>query len=341
MAQTDYAATNTRVHWGGADSTIDQHLEIYKGLVDTRFGYQALFRMLSQQRTTVPDSNNYRIDRMNTSQVHSRKAGEKLQDQRVTSNKLNVIVEALLYIRNTLDWQDQWTSPDRLRELSDNNGYTMAEAYDEAHLIQLIKARSWVAPTELKPAFNDGIEIRATIKDNATTQADIEANAIALELAHKAAIETLIKRKTPMSDMVTVVTPEVFSILTQHPKLLNKDFSDPNGSYADRRVLRVNGVPVVEMVTFPTQKGTEYEGGHHPLSTTSNQFSFDCTEDDLKVQMVIFSKSHSLVTVEAKGLTSQYIPSPEQFVNILDIYHMFTVATRRPDTVACVHITKS
>lgn len=341
MAATDYAATNTRPHWGGAQSDIDQHLEIYKGQVDTRFSYMALFRALSTQRTTVPDSNNYRIDRMNSSQVRSRKAGEKLEDQRVTSNKLNIIVEALLYIRNSLDWQDQWTSPDRLRELAENNGYTMAEAYDEAHLIQLIKARSWVAPSELKPSFNDGIEVKATIKDNATTQADLEANAIALELAHKAAIETLIKRKTPMSDMVTVVTPEVFSILTQHPKLLNKDFSDPNGSYADRRVLRINGVPVIEMVTFPTQEGTAYTGGHHPLSTANNQYAFDCTTEDLKVQMIVFSKSHSLVTVEAKGMTSQYVPLPEQFVNILDIYHMFTVAARRPDTVACVHITKS
>ena len=183
MANTAHAGNSTRIHWGGAASNTDIHLEVYKNQVDTAFQYNALFTHLSTQRTTVPNSNNYRIDRMGTSTVKSRTSGVALDDQRVASDKLNIIVEVVLYIRNPIDYQDDWTSPDRLTEMGQNNGSEFAGVFDEAHIIQLQKARSWVAPAHLKPAFNDGIEVAVALTKTATTQAALEANAIALEQA--------------------------------------------------------------------------------------------------------------------------------------------------------------
>lgn len=331
MTATFYAGNTTRPHWGGADSDVDQHLEVYDGEVDTAFQYNAIFRSLSTQRSVQDRSNTIRIDRLNKSTVKSRQSGVALDSQKVTSDKLVITVDTVLYIRNPIDYQDDWTAPDFLREMGMNNGTSFAEAFDEAHIIQLIKSRDWVAPAHLKPAFNDGIEIQAEFDSGTNlTQAEYEANAVALHTAHKLAVAELIKRKVSLADQITLVTPEVYNTLLEHPKLLNvEDFGgSENGAYADRRVLRMNGVPIIENTEFPKDTNNA-----HILGA-----DFNVTADDLDCQMVLFSRAKTLVTVEAKPFTSRVWDDEREFCNVLDCYAMYTVGQRRPDTAAVVKL---
>lgn len=325
MASTAYAGNLSRPHWGGADSDVDIHLEVYQNEVDTRFSYQALFLGLSSQRSVADRSNTYRIDRLNTSSVKGRTSGVALDPTPVRNDKMIIVVDTVLYIRNPIDYQDDWTAPDFLTEMGQNNGSEFAEVFDQAHLIQLIKGRDWVAPAHLKPAFSDGIEIQATIDSDATTQAAMEANAIAINNAHKAGIDELIKRKVPLNDMVTVVSTEIYSMLLEHPKLFDRDFGDTNlDGYKNRRVVKMNGIPVIECTEFP-------EAGTHPLGS-----AYTVTADDAKCRMVTFSKSRTLVTVEAKPFTSRVWDDEANFANVLDCYAMYQVGERRPDTAAVV-----
>lgn len=325
MASTDYAGNLTRPHWGGAASDVDIHLEVYQNEVDTRFQYQALFMSLSSQRSVADRSNTYRIDRLNTSSVKGRTSGVALDPTPVRNDKMIIVVDTVLYIRNPIDYQDDWTAPDFLTEMGQNNGSEFAEVFDQAHLIQLIKGRDWVAPAHLKPAFSDGIEIQATVDSDATTQAAMEANAIAINNAHKAGIDELIKRKVPLNDMVTVVSTKIYSMLLEHPKLFDRDFGDTNlDGYKNRRVVKMNGIPVIECVEFP-------EAGTHPLGS-----AYTVTADDAKCRMVTFSKSRTLVTVEAKPFTSRIWDDEANFANVLDCYAMYQVGERRPDTAAVV-----
>lgn len=325
MANTAYAGNLTRPHWGGAASDVDIHLEVYQNEVDTRFQYQALFLGLSSQRSVADRSNTYRIDRLNTSSVKGRTSGVALDPTPVRNDKMIIVVDTVLYIRNPIDYQDDWTAPDFLTEMGQNNGSEFAEVFDQAHLIQLIKGRDWVAPAHLKPAFSDGIEIQATVDSDATTQAAMEANAIAINNAHKAGIDELIKRKVPLNDMVTVVSTEIYSMLLEHPKLFDRDFGDTNlDGYKNRRVVKMNGIPIIECVEFP-------EAGTHPLGS-----AYTVTADDAKCRMVTFSKSRTLVTVEAKPFTSRIWDDEANFANVLDCYAMYQVGERRPDTAAVV-----
>lgn len=325
MANTAYAGNLTRPHWGGAASDVDIHLEVYQNEVDTRFQYQAIFLSLSSQRSVADRSNTYRIDRLNTSQVKGRTSGVALDPTPVRNDKMLIVVDTVLYIRNPIDYQDDWTAPDFLTEMGQNNGSEFAEVFDQAHLIQLIKGRSWVAPDHLKPAFSDGIEIQATIDSDVTTQAGMEANAIAINQAHKAGIDELIKRKVPLNDMITLVSTEVYSMLLEHPKLFNKDWGDANANgYKERRAVLMNGIPVVECTEFPA-------AGTHPLGS-----AYTVTAEDAKCRMVTFSKSRTLVTVEAKPFTSRVWDDEQNFSNVLDCYAMYQVGERRPDTAAVV-----
>ena len=333
MANHAYAGNTTRVHWAGADSDIDVHLEIYQNEVDTRFQYSAIFLGLSTQRSVADRSNTYRIDRLNSTKVKGRRSGEALEPSKVANDKLLIQVDTVLYIRNPIDYQDDWTSPDWLREIGMNNGSEFAQVFDQAHLIQLIKGRSWVAPAHLKPAFSDGIEVQVAQKANPVTQADREANAVALKAGHLAGVNELIKRKVPLNDMITLVDVDTYAALLEHPKILNLEVAGAagDGDYNGRRVVRLNGIPVVECTEFPT---TVYDASNpHPLGE-----NFDFSAEDLKCKMVTFSKSRSLVTVEAKPFTTRIWDDEKEFCNVLDCYAMYNVGQRRPDTVVVTKI---
>lgn len=326
-------ANATRPHWGGDASTTDQHLEIYQGDIDTRFQYNAIFLQLSQQRSVNDRSNTYRIDRMGQSAVKGRGAGTPLDTTKFKSDKLILTVDTVLYIRNEIDYQDDWTAPDFLREMGQNNGSAFAEMFDGAHIIQLIKSRSWTAPTHLAPAFKDGIEIVVDITKSTAgklTQAQMEANAMVINNAHRLAVETLIKRKVPMSEIVTLMNVDKFGMMTEHPKLLNRDFVDGVNSYGDRRVAKMNGVMVIENTEFPGVNAA------HPLGAA---FNTDAT--DAACNVILFSKARSLVTIEAKPFTTRYWDDEREFCNVLDAYAMYTVGQRRPDTVAVIRFTET
>lgn len=340
MAQgTTYQPNTTRGHWGGTASDIDQHLELYTGIVDTSFQYTQIFQNLSAQRTTENRTNNIRIDRMNKSQVKGRKAGEAIESQRVTSDKMNIVVEVMLYIRNPIDEIDDWTAPDFLADMAKNNGTEFGLKYDEAHIIRLAKARTWTPPAAVAGTFSNGMFVNVTLKENANTVADLEANASALVVAHGKIVEALVKRRVPMMDMVTIVTPTVFTEFCNHPKLINKDYVADNGDFSGRRVVRVNGIDIVESVAFPT--AVTASGSHHELSTATNNYAFDVTATDLKCEMIVFSKSLSLVTVTARSFESKFWEDNAEMCNVLDCRAMYTIDTRRPDTVGVAVITRT
>lgn len=333
---TLYAGNATRPHWGGASSDIDQHLEKYDGIRDSKFNYVSQFVSLSAQRSVADETNNFRFDRLNTSAVKGRGVGGDIVAQRVTSDKVNVVVEMMMYIRNPIDYLDKWTAPDYLGDMARNNGTSFAKAFDEAHIIRLIKARNWVAPAHLKPAFNDGMSVTVDVKSgNALTISDLEANAAALYVAIGKIVEELTVRDTPLENMVCLVTPAQFSTLLNHPKLINKDYTESNGDFARRRVVMAHGIPIVQNTSFPKTTIT-----NHILSTAANGNAFNVTADDLKGEIIVFDKNLSLVTVTAKPFTSRFYDDETNMTYVLDCYSMWTVDVRRPDTIGVVLVNK-
>lgn len=333
---TQYVPNTTKPHWGGAASDIDQHLEKYDGWRDSKFLYTSQFVGLSNQKSVANETNVYRFDQLNTSEVLGRGAGEDIKAQAVTSDKVNVIVEMMMYIRNPIDYMHKWTAPDYLQDMARNNGSAFAKAFDEAHIITLLKARNYVAPAHLKPAFNDGMAVTVDLKGGtALTSTDLEKNAEALYLAIGKIVETLIDRDTPIEDMVCLVTVDMFSTLLNHPKLINKDYVETNGDFARRRLVYAHGIPVVVNTSFPRKVKT-----NHILSTTQNKQAFDVTAEDLKGKIVVFDKNLSLVTVTAQPFTSRFWDNEDAMCNVLDCYSMWTVASRRQDVSGVVLVTE-
>ena len=325
MANTAYQTGLTKPHMGGATSTLDQHLEVYTGEVDTKFKHTSLFESITPRKSVAQRSNNIRIDRLGGSKVMGRTSGVALESQAVRSDKLVITVDTVIYIRNPIDYQDDWTAPDFLREMAQNNGTEFARLYDTANLLQLIRCNTFVAPAHLADSFGNGKKIsveRIAAPKNRTEQ---EANAIASYFAFRKGVDMLVKERQPLGDLKLVVDTDIFSDLQEHPKALNKDFSTRSPDYSDRRVADVAGVTVIESTEFPQVVGAL------PLHSAGNNFTV--TADDLKFKAVLFNSQLATVIVEAQPFTSRMYDDPKEFANVLDCYAMYTIGQRRPDTV--------
>lgn len=329
MAATPYAATMSRAHWAGSDADMDIHLEAYEGDIEGSFRVESLFRSsgLTNFKTVSGRSNTWRGDRVGGASVKGRKAGESLDPTRIVNEKLLVTVDTTSYIRTPIDYQDDWTAPDFQAEYSAEHGSAHAKSFDQAHLIQLIKAGSWVAPASLKAsgAFFDGIN---TVMTGYAAQADAELKADILVQAHKNALATFVKRDLggSLAEFVTLIEPDAFNVLLDHKKLMNVDFQGGSGdnNFASRRVGWLNGIKVIETPRFPTAAIAA-----HILGPA---FNVDATE--AKARVVIFHPRKTLVTVEAQSMVARIWDDKENFANVLDSYTMYTVGIKRGDAVA-------
>ena len=331
MANTAYAAANSRPNWAGANADLDIHLEAYEGDIDGSFRVESMFRSsgLTNFKSVASQTNSWRGNRVGGVTVKGRKSGTQLDSQRQVNDKYLITVDTTSYIRTTVDYEDDWTAPDFQSETSAEHGSAHAKAFDQAHIIQLIKAASWVAPQALKDsgAFFDGISKTMT---GYAAQTDAELKADLIVKAHKDALAEFVKRDLggSLAEFVTLIDPDTFNVLLDHKKLMNVDYAGSDAgsgnNYVMRRVAWLNGVRVIETPRFPTGAIAGHILGPN----------FDVTAAEAKAKVIIFHPRKTLVTVEAKPMTVTFWDDKKEFTNVLDSYTMYTVGIRRGDAVA-------
>lgn len=333
MANTPWASNNSRYWFAGANADIDIHIEAYEGTIDGSFRVESLFRSsnFTNFKSVAHQSNTWRGDRLGGVSVTGRKSGEAPTTQRIANEKLVITVDTTSLVRTTTDDQDDWTAPDITAEYSAEHATAHAKAFDQAHIIQLIKCAAFTPPADLAGSFWPGISKTTTGLNAATasgllTKAEVQADI--LVQTHKDALSDLVKRDLggELNRMVTLVDVDTFSLLLDHRKLMNVDFSADNGNFAGRRVAHLNGTTVVETPRFPKSAIASHFLGP----------AFNVSAAEAKACMIIFDPARALVTVEAQPMTVRVIPMPQDFATLLDSYTMYTVGQRRPDAVAVI-----
>ena len=331
MADVSYVPYHTRPDWGGTAANVDIHVEEYEGLIDRSFQYDSLFRSmgLTTFKSVEGASNTYRLNRMGGAVVKGRTSGVALDPTRIVNEKLVISVDTVSYVRTPIDFQDQWTAPDYTAEHSGEHGIAHAKAFDQAHIIQLIKAGAWTAPASLKAsgAFFDGISKTLTGYAAATDQ---EVKADLIERGHRAAITDFVNRDLgdSVGEFVTLMKPEWFSTMMDHKKLMNVSFvgGDVGNQMARRRMGELNGVRVYETPRFPSGAIASHFLGS----------AFNVTAAEAKAGMVLYHPGKTLVTVEATGMNFKQWEDNKEFANVLDSYTMYNVGLRRGDACAVV-----
>lgn len=330
MADTTYKTYLTRPDWGGTAADVDIHVEEYEGLIDQSFTVESIFRSqgLTNFKSVENQSNTYRLNRMGGVAVKGRKSGEKLEEQRIVQEKHIISVDTVAYVRTTGDYADDWTAPDYTSEYSQAHGNAHAKAFDQAHVIQLIKAGAWVAPASLAAsgAFSNGISLTMT---GYTAEPDVAKKAAMIERKHREAVTTFVNRDLggSLTEFITLIRPDIFSMLMEHDKLMNVQFNGGNGnSMVGRRVAELNGMRVMETPRFPTGAIASHFLGS----------AFNVSAAEAKAAMVVFHPKLTLVTVEAAGMNVRMWDDKKDFTNVLDSYNMYNIGIRRGDATAVV-----
>ena len=323
----------TRPQWGGATSNVDIHIEEHLGIVDKTFEYSSKLAPYMNIRT-LRGTNTARIDRFGDVVVSGRKAGDDLIASVVRNDKINLVVDTVLYTRHQLDKFDDWTSSiDTRKELAELDGTALAKLFDQAVLIQAQKSADFVAPAHLAGAFNNGVEIPATI---AGTQAAGEADADILVYSHRKSLEVLVNRDLGdrvYAEGVTFVTPAMFTILNEHRRLQNVEYqgggSGVGNNFASGRVAQMNGVKVVETPRLPSAAIVS-----SPLGA-----AFTLTAAQAKRQIVTIIPSLTLYAAQVHPLDADYWEWKEKFSWVLDTFQSYSIGQRRPDSAASVAVT--
>jgi hypothetical protein len=327
------ASALTRDWWAGANADQDIHIEAYEGDVEGSFKVESMFRSMNLTRfkSVMNQSNTWRGDRIGAAVVKGRKSGEKLDGARIANDKFLVTVDTTSFIRTPFDYQDDWTAPDFQSEYSAEHGSAHAKAFDEAHIITLIKCSAFVAPTHLAGSFKNGLKATTTGLNAAVataTQTADEVKASIIVKTHKGLLKEFVKRDLggSLKANITLMNPDIFDLLLDEKKLMNVDYQGGNGDndFAARRVAWLNGTRVIETPRFPTGVITD-----HILGA-----DFNVSAAEAKAAFIIFNPAKALVTVEAKSMTVHKWDDPQHFQSVLDTYCMYTVGQHRPDAVA-------
>lgn len=334
MADPVYNQTAlTREWWAGADADQDIHIEAYEGDVEGSFKVESIFRSMNLTRfkSVMNQSNTWRGDRIGAAKVRGRKSGQKLDGARIANDKFTITVDVTSFIRTPFDYQDDWTAPDFQAEYSAEHGTAHAKAFDEAHIIALIKCAAFKAPAHLAGAFKDGLKavttgVNAAVAEGSRTVDEVKASIIVK--THKGLLKEFVKRDLggSLRANITLMDPDTFDLLLDEKKLMNVEYQGGNGdnNFADRRVAWLNGTRVVETPRFPTGVITDHILGP----------DFNVTAAEAKACFVVFNPAKALVTVEAKAMTVRQWDDPKDFQSVLDSYTMYTVGQYRPDAVA-------
>ncbi|EPS4832782.1 capsid protein [Enterobacter hormaechei] len=316
-----YAGSSFRPHYDGDDNDI--HVEAYDRDVATQFEHKSLFvtERLSKYKP-LSNSNTYRADRLSGNfEVRGRSSGEKLESTTPKMEKLIVTADTTTYSRVPIDYQDEWTAPSFRKELATNAGTSHALSFDQAHAIQLIKASQWEVPPTLAGTFSPLAGRVVELPEVQT--AEEAADAFVEEI--KAAVNTfLMEKDLSCHELTLLVDPALFSVLLDHKKLMNVQYSRLSGNdFSARRIGFVAGVRVIECNSFPQAAVDE-----HPLGD-----DYTVTADEVRTQAVLFHAPSVLVTVEAKSLTNRVYDDERDMTYVLDTFRMYNVGLSRPDLV--------
>ena len=285
----------TRQHWAGEAADVDIHLEEYKGVIDGSFAYNSLFRSNNfAEKIKLSGTNTYRWDRFGGATAHGRSPGEKLEEQRTINDKVTTVIERVVYSRHIFDRQDDWTSPNVMQRIGDEQGKALAREHDRAGITKLIHATEWKAPVDLKKtgAFHDGFNMAL---DGFTAETDMKAKAEMILEAHDQLIlhAQRTEQGQDLSSFITLIAPEWFNILLKHDKLMNLDFSDRNGNFAQRKIAVLNGIRIMETPRIDFQT---VGAGENPFGA-----EFTRTAAQAKTGLIMFNPNHTLLEIEAKG----------------------------------------
>ena len=352
-------------HQSGIDSGNINPLyqEQYGGEVEKRFLKASFMRQFFQFKS-IRGTDTLTNDRMGFSALQKVTRGIRPHDNSVTFDNISVKVDTIVLARtNSFLLEEFQSSLDVRKEVGTEHGREIGKFFDEAFIVQGIKACQITnrVPTKSDPATDvvDGyadvggwedvitagtgtpaasgdVVIRTApegFQGSTTVQlgtAADELDPVALELAIQDMCQGIEEKDVDINEGVILVRPAQYYVLLKNDKLLNADFSDMNGDYAQGMILKSNGVRIQTTNRFP--KAADIDATHY-LSNAGNNNAYDVSATDFNCAAVLLMPK-ALLAGETIPLVSKVYYVDQEFQYFVDSFLSFGVTPNRAEMAA-------
>lgn len=294
------------ITWGnaanGADTTeaerrkliVEEVTGLVEGTIKRRSVIQGIFpnRMIRGTDTISAQA-------VGSSQLQKLQPGVALPGIKSDFAKTFLTVDTVVAAReNFALLDDLQTNTNRKAEVAEEQGKEIAKFYDQAHMIQAIKAARATAS-----AFSMGSAGKP--RGHGTGNQQILANAadaLDPDLFYKAFTDLFVKMQQqdvdPVLDgVIAIVTPREYNTLAHAEHLINTNYTTVTGAVLQNQaVLKAAGVPVFSSNNLP-----QAVISGHMLSTATNSNGYD--GDFTKVRAAVFGPK-ALLTGETISVTT-------------------------------------
>jgi hypothetical protein len=336
-------------HQGGVNSgTVNPlYIEQYGGEVEKRILKESFMRQFFKFKS-VRGTDTITNDRMGSTELQKVTRGIRPTSSSPTFDNISIKVDTIVLARTNQFLLDDFLAHiDVRKEVGDEHGKTIGKFFDEAFIVQGIKAAQITNqdPEGVKLGGWTGIETSTYLEQVRTAPVGFqgatsvmlassgdELDPDKLERAIQDMCQAIEEKDVDIMEGVVLLRPAEYYTLLRNTKLLDKDFSTGNGDYAKGEVLMANGVRIQKTNRFPVAAQV---GVTHYLSNAGNGNAYDVTTPDTNC-VALFLQPKALLAGETIPLTSKVYYSDIELQWFIDSFLAFGVTPNRAEMAAAI-----
>lgn len=319
-----------------SDFDRDDMIEQYGGVVDAQIAKRSIMRQFVELHT-IRGSDTKTVRRMGDSTlqgINDSAAGQEMQATPRNFDRAQVTVDTIILARDSRALLNEFqTDFSARREIGIDHGKTIAKFFDAALLSMGVKAAlsnvtSGVADALIKG--NQGRDLGDAFKSGYHTeaaQAGDEMDPDALYALFEKVIVDMQEDDVDTDETALFLRPRQYAVLMNNDKLIDRDFSQDNGDYADGVIKTLMGVPLVSTARLADT--------NIDLSILSDGAEYVPTGIETSCVGLIMHPN-SLLGGETIPLTSNVHYNDLRLSWFIDSYLAFGAAPRRPDQTGAV-----
>jgi hypothetical protein len=318
---------------GNAATVHPLHIDQYGGQVEGTFAKKSFMRNYVNIKS-IRGTDTVVNDRIGQATLAAVVPGVRPDATVAQFDNVKVKVDTIVLARNNVALLDDFQAHYSVRsELGQEHGKTIGKFFDEAFIIQAIKAALIVAaPDNQNPgvgetALPEGWDGGTKVTLGA---AGDESDPDLLQKAIEDVCQGIEEKDVDLDGAVILVAPAEYYTLLRNDRLINSQYSMGNGDVADGLVLKSCGLPLIKTNRIPSAA----IAGHF-LSNSGNGNAYDVSAAEAKAKVVVMLPK-ALLAGETIPLTSKVYYMDSELQWFIDSYLAFGVTPNRAEHAGIV-----
>lgn len=318
---------------GNAATVHPLHIDQYGGQVEGTFAKKSFMRNYVNIKT-IRGTDTVVNDRIGQATLAAVVPGVRPDAGVAQFDNVKVKVDTIVLARNNVALLDDFQAHYSVRsELGMEHGKTIGKFFDEAFIIQAIKAALIVAApdnqnpgvgeTALPDGWSGGTQVTLGVAGD-------ESDPDLLQKAIEDVCQGIEEKDVDLDGAIILVAPAEYYTLLRNDRLINSQYSMGNGDVSEGLVLKSCGLPLIKTNRIPSAAIT----GHF-LSNTGNGSAYDVSAAEAKAKAIVMLPK-ALLAGETIPLTSKVYYMDSELQWFIDSYLAFGVTPNRAEHAGIV-----